>query len=187
MSSPHHPYPTPPAWSIIGLTSSLPILLAIIILGLVNISPFSANVIGLTYCLFISLSCTFVILTTHYPRRPNANPRFANFLLRTARWLGVINSGSGSRTSQMSENTRERLRVAGGGVIRASASVGSTETTLPPYSPRRPERIALGPFGNAEEGWDPRAFVVEERREEEAEWEGQREVGPGGRGAIYYA
>ena len=87
----------------------------------------------------------------------------------------------------MSENTRERLRVAGGGVIRAPVSVGSTETTLPPYSPRRPERAALGPFGDGEEGGDPGAFVVEERPEEEAEWEEQRGVGFSGRGATYYA
>lgn len=83
-------------------------------------------------------------------------------------------------TSQMRENVRERLRVVGGGVI----SVGSTETTLPPYSPRRPERTALGPFGNAEEGLNPGAFVVEERPEE-AEWEGQREVGSSARGSYY--
>ncbi|KAF8475769.1 hypothetical protein BDZ91DRAFT_710282, partial [Kalaharituber pfeilii] len=138
-----HPHPTPPAWSVIGLISSFIVFFAIIVLA--NVSPFAGNVVGITYSCLISISCTVVVYFIYYPRQPTGShpdrSGWPGWLVQTMDWLGVSGTGrSGSGRSEMSEGTRERLRIAAGGVVRAPESVGSADTTLPPYSPRRPER-----------------------------------------------
>ena len=95
----------------------------------------------------------------------------------------------------MSEGARERLRIAGGGVFRprGGASVGSGGTTLPPYSPRRPERtLSVAGSFVAGEQLPPAAFLppnAQERideRDEDDLWS-NRPVTPRGEGAVMYA
>ncbi|KAI5811562.1 hypothetical protein DFH27DRAFT_34429 [Peziza echinospora] len=163
----HHHHSTPPAWAIIGLISSFIIFIAHIVL--IIISPFSSQVIGITYSFLITVACSIVVLATYYQRRVHAravNDAAAQpntWALQTLNWLGISSGSSGgSGRSQMSEGTRERLRIAGGGVFRqrGEPSVASGGTTLPPYSPRRPERT-LSTAGSfvAGEQLPPGAFL----------------------------